>query len=252
MKNAISDRGWEHNKAGILAMLYLIGKGESLKKRQWLWRGIIALPQPLVPKQQLQVAARANTTFLRLLAAEVPCAFIAQAVNSVSQWYHWLSPIGVQYVSEVDCKDQFNNIDPDDAHSHLSSASAWLSSRKRWRMQEITWSMHKESKQLYRAGLGNSTKFWFVTHEAMTDTLMFEMHHNNFLKAAGGLWRREGCIPMGGSFSAEAADLNSLWGCTQADTNSETWVNSTSQTRASHAGCVHRGKLHCVSSGMIY
>ena len=27
-----------------------------------------------------------------------------------------------------------------------------------------------------------------------------------------GLWSRLGCIPMGGSFSAQAADLHSLWG----------------------------------------
>ena len=158
------------------------------------------------------MAARANTTFLRLLAAEIPCAFIAQDVNSVSLWYHWLSSIGVKYVSEVDCKDQFNNIDPNDSQSHLSSASSWLSSRKRWHMHEIMWSVHKESKRLDRARRGNSTKFWYVTHEAMTDTIMFEMHHNNYIKAAGGLWRRDECIPMGGSFFAQAADLHSLWG----------------------------------------
>ena len=53
VKQAISDRGWEHNKPGKLAMMYLIGKGKSLKKQQWLWRSITALPQPLVPKRQL-------------------------------------------------------------------------------------------------------------------------------------------------------------------------------------------------------
>ena len=67
IKQAITDRGWEHNKARKLAMLYLIGKGESLQKGQWLWRGITALPQPLLLKHQLRIAARANTTFLRLL-----------------------------------------------------------------------------------------------------------------------------------------------------------------------------------------
>ena len=41
---ANSDRGWEHNKAGKLAILYLMGKGESLRKQQWIWRGITALP----------------------------------------------------------------------------------------------------------------------------------------------------------------------------------------------------------------
>ena len=64
--------------------------------------------------------------------------------------------------------------------------STWLSSRKRWHMQEIVWSVHKESRRLDRAGRGNSTKFWYVTHEAMTYTIMFEMHNNNFIKSGQG------------------------------------------------------------------
>ena len=37
------------------------------------------------------------------------------------------------------------------------------------------------------------------------------MEHNNVVRAAGELWCRQGCIPMGGSFSTQAADLHSLW-----------------------------------------
>ena len=79
-------------------------------------------------------------------------------------------------------------------------------------MKEITWSVHKESKKMERAGRANSTKFWFLTHEQMTHTIMFEMQHDNYIRATGGLWCRSGCIPMGGSFSAQAADLHCLWG----------------------------------------
>ena len=46
----------------------------------------------------------------------------------------------------------------------------------------------------------------------MADTIMFEMDHNNLVRAAGKLWTRTGCIPMGGSFSVQAANLHSLWG----------------------------------------
>ena len=91
IKQAIMDRGWEHNKAGKLAVLYLIGKGKSVKMGQWLWRRITTLPQPLLPKRQLCIAARANTTFLRLLTTEIPCSLSATDVNQVSKWYHWLS-----------------------------------------------------------------------------------------------------------------------------------------------------------------
>ena len=130
---------------------------------------------------------------------------------SVSKWFHWLDSIGRTHLSEVDCKDQFNNVDPADIQKHLSEAIEWLSKRKRWRMSEIIWSVNRDSKKLDRAGTANSTKFWFITHTQMTDTIQFKMENNNFIQAAGKLWFRQGCIPMGGSFSAQAADLHSLW-----------------------------------------
>ena len=68
-----------------------------------------------------------------------------------------------------------------------------------------------DSKKLDRAGRANSTKLWFITHTQMTDTIQFEMENNNFIWAAGNLWSRQGCIPMGGSFSVQATDLHSLW-----------------------------------------
>ena len=112
-------------------------------------------------------------------------------------------------MSEVDFKDQFNNVLPTDIHDHLSEASEWLSKRKHWRMSEIIWSISRDSKKLDRVGRANSTKFWFITHARMTDdTIAFEMEHNNFFRAAGHLWCRQGCIAMGGS---HAANLHSLW-----------------------------------------
>ena len=46
----------------------------------------------------------------------------------------------------------------------------------------------------------------------MRDTISFEMQCNNCIKALGSLWSRHGCVQMGGSFSAQGADLHSLWG----------------------------------------
>ena len=34
------------------------------------------------------------------------------------------------FISEVDCKDQFNNIQPDDIKQHFTTASKWLTKRK--------------------------------------------------------------------------------------------------------------------------
>ena len=44
---------------------------------------------------------------------------------------------------------------------------------------------------------------------AMTDTIMFEMYSNTYIKAWGKLWCRAGCIPMGGSLPAQGTDLYS-------------------------------------------
>ena len=212
IRDAIAAKGWTHNAARKLAVQYLIGKGKSLQKGMWLWRGITPPPPPLLPKRDLRIAARANTTFLRVLCKEMPCAFVARGVNEVSRWFHWLSTIQCTYIGEVDCKDEFNNVHPDDIDSHLAQASNWLTHRKRCRMRVLVWSVHKDTKRLDRAGKGNSSKFWYLTHERMTNTIMFEMNHNNVVRAAGQLWTRKGCIPMGGSFSAQATDLHSLWG----------------------------------------
>ena len=93
IREAIKSNSWPHNPAVKLAILYLIGKGKSLRKGRWLWCGIIALPQPLLPKPELRIAARANTTFLRVLLREIHCVFITQEVNDVSRWFHSLSTI---------------------------------------------------------------------------------------------------------------------------------------------------------------
>ena len=141
----------------------------------------------------------------------IVCTFLAHSINDVSSWFHDLDSLGCQYISEVDCKDQFNNIKPEDVISHLTSACEWLVKNKRWRMSEVVWSVHKESKKLDRAGRGNSAKFWYITQGSLEDTVTWEMKYNNFILSAGNLWCRHGCIPMGGSFSAQAADLHSLW-----------------------------------------
>ena len=80
-----------------------------------------------------------------------------------------------------------------------------------WRMEETTWSLHKKCKRLDRAGRGNSTNFWYITHEGLVKTVEWEMSNNTYIISAGKLWTRQDCIPMGGSFSAQSANLHSLW-----------------------------------------
>ena len=67
-------------------------------------------------------------------------------------------------------------------------ASQWLTKRKRWRMEETTWSVHKECKRLDRAGRGNSMKFWYTTHEGLVETVEWEMSNNTYIISAGKPW----------------------------------------------------------------
>ena len=114
-------------------------------------------------------------------------------------------------ISKVDCKDQFNHVKPNDTKQHFTTTTEWLTKRKRWCMSETVWFVHKECKRLDQAGRGNSTKFWFITHGDLRDTVEWEMHNNNFIVRAGRLGYRNGCIPKGVSFSTEAADFHNLW-----------------------------------------
>ena len=138
-----------------MAVLYLIRKAKSPVKQMWLWRPVAALPQPILPKRDLKVAARATTTMLRFLAEEIPGHFMVHSVNSVNSRFHSLKAMGCSYITELDCKDQFNHVPPQKVLSHFEKSTAGLAKRHRWRMEENTWSVHKDTKRLDTAGRGN-------------------------------------------------------------------------------------------------
>ena len=136
---------------------------------------------------------------------------MVHSVNSVSSWFHCLRDIGCCYLTELDYKDQFNHAPPQKVVAHLEQSTSWLVKHRRWRMEEVTWSVHKDTKRLDRAGRGNSTKFWYFEHQDLSAKIEFELKHNNYVQAAGNVWKRPGCISMGGSFSARSADLHCQW-----------------------------------------
>ena len=153
IRKIIQSNGWDNDQAGRIASLYLIGKAKSLIKQKWLWRPIAALPKPLLPKKDLTIAARAMTTFLKLVAEETPGNFMVHSVNRVADWFHWLPSVGRSYIVELDCKDQFNHVPPSCVESHMTESSKWLAKRRRWRMKDICLSVHRDSKKLDRASL---------------------------------------------------------------------------------------------------
>ena len=98
---------------------------------------------------------------------------------------------------------------------HLKQASQWLTHRRRWRADELIWSVHKEHRRLDRAGKGASGKFWYLAHEDLVNLVTFDLTEHIHVWAGGELRHRLRCIPMGGSFSAQSADLHSAWGVFQ-------------------------------------
>ena len=60
--------------------------------------------------------------------------------------------------------------------------------------------------------MATSENFWVPQHDRLARMLKFELLHNNVLQADGELWSREISMPLGGPFSAQSADLHTLWG----------------------------------------
>ena len=82
-------------------------------------------------------------------------------------------------------------------------------------MDAIIWSVHRDCKDLDRVGRAASSAFWHLSHDELTQLVQFSLTEDNQVWCAGAMWRRSDAIPMGGSFSAQCADLHSLWALKQ-------------------------------------
>ena len=60
--------------------------------------------------------------------------------------------------------------------------------------------------------MATTDKFGVLQHGRLAKMLKFELLHNNVLQAVGKLWSRKISIPMGGPFSAQSANLDTLGG----------------------------------------
>ena len=203
----ISEKGWGLNHKGRMCILYVIAKAKSLRKGTMLWRPIAAYPEPLLPKKRLRLAARAMTRFLKYIIDEIPNSFQCLRVNDVAQWLRFIDTLGLTTVTELDCKEQFNKIKPQWIEQHMTEGAAYLTAKRRWRMGEVVWSIHASCNSLDRASKGTSRDFRYVTHTELKELVSFELQKNNHCTAAGRIWKRVNCIPMGGSFSAQSADV---------------------------------------------
>ena len=58
----------------------------------------------VVDRQTLTVAARAFTTVLRDLTAEISMSFQVLKVSKVAPWFQWMLPLGLNATCELDYK----------------------------------------------------------------------------------------------------------------------------------------------------
>ena len=131
----------------------------------------------------------------------------------------WINKFGdwsVAVIGEADCKEQFNNVRPQAVIQHMREAAQWLRKRRRWRATTLGWSIHKDNKKLDRAGEAKKSTFDFLSMDELLDLVSFSLLSDNMVLAAAEPWRRSGTIPMGGPFTAQAADLHCVWSCKKA------------------------------------
>ena len=63
---------------------------------------------------------------------------------------------------------------------------------------------------LDRAGKATVAGFKYITHQQLTAIVRHELSKSNVCWAAGTVWVRTNCIPMGGPFSAQGANIHSV------------------------------------------
>ena len=85
---------------------------------------------------------------------------------------------------------------------------------QRWKAEEMVWSI-RPNKQLDRAGVGTTSRFFHLPYTTLENLVYFSLLIDTYSQASGKLWSRTGAIPMGGPFSAQSADLRSIWGVQQ-------------------------------------
>ena len=158
---------------------------ESTWKAKSLWAGkgwlgcpIAASPSPVILRSQLRVAALAFTRFSN---------------------------------HRTGLQGTFNNVSPDDIHQEMKQATDWLVKKRRWHMTEVVWSIHHSHKNLDRAGKASVQGFRYMLQDSLNTLVWHDLKQNNACWCAGSIWTHTNCIPMGGPFSAQGADLHSVW-----------------------------------------
>ena len=73
------------------------------------------------------------------------------------------------------------------------------------------WSIHRYDRSSDRCGKANAYNFDIISHDELTSLIRFSIQEDHFCIAVGHCWSRDFALPMGGPFSAQAANLHSIW-----------------------------------------
>ena len=210
LSSAIQAHHWPLNKNASIPLLYILAKAKSLSKQMIVWRPIAAVVQSFILRHWLRLAARAFTLFLKTLVSELPACFLHLRITDLAEWVSALPSWKCQVIGEADCTQQFDKVPPTSIVDSLKEAGTWLRKKKQWRAHETVWSNHKDNPAHDRSGMGQHTRFEYITHQQFEALVEFSTK-DIYAQAAGQLWCRSPSIPMGGPFSAQGADLHSVW-----------------------------------------
>ena len=183
ISKAVKEMHLQRNPKGRLCILYVLAKAKSLWTKTWVFRGISASPAPVLDRQQLRLAARSFICMLRMLQTEVLHNFQCADVTQVSGWFQFVARKGAGSLTELDCKKQFDNINPRAVLQAFKEASRWLCKKRHWRQTQLQWSVNKDTPKLDRAG--QATNRWCISHDLLTRLLKFEMQKK---QRAAGSW----------------------------------------------------------------
>ena len=209
--SVVHSHHWPLNNNATIPLLYILAKAQSLAKEMIVWRPIAAVVQPFILRPWLRLAARASGLFLRTLLSELPASFLHLRITDLAQWVTALASWNCQVINEADCTGQFDKVASTSIIDSLKKAAAWLRKTKQWRARETIWSIHKDNSAHYRAGIGQHACFEYITQEQLEAPVDFSLTQDIYAQAAEQLWCRSASIPMGGPFSAQGADLHSVW-----------------------------------------
>ena len=81
------------------------------------------------------------TRLLQYMIQEIPNCCQCLRVNDIAKWLRFVDRLGLTVITELDCKEQSNKIQPQWIESHMREGSEFLTCKRRWRMGEVVWSI---------------------------------------------------------------------------------------------------------------